>query len=340
MQERRTTIRIGYTCRVQYCGSDDLLPRDGHLTDLSERGAGLRLREPHQHGERVTVSVALPGANDTLTASGVLHWSDAPAKGRHWYGAGVEWLPMEEAARNRLHAFLSSSAHPASAFRSAKTHRPNWFWPLQLAVALVVVLTGAWGSMSILQRMRALRQENLQLAATLHQRDSTITQLARDGQRFQEELVATKAHLSTTAEEILRLDERTQYLTGEVERLNRSTEGIQQSYFRVRQQREELTQQMLDLQRENTMFAQERAHLASRLSSVPELRLAIREALAVRRQEEEAKRQARIQVKRDAERQRALGGNQGYLVREGRPRLTQSTVWIRVHEPAPVPPVR
>ena len=337
MQERRTTIRIGHRCRMQYCGSDDLLSRDGQLTNLSERGVGLRLRESHRSGERITISFALPGADDPLTATGVLRWGEPTSIRPRWYGAGLEWLPMEEATRNRLHAFLSSCAIPVSPPRSAVARSRGWSWSVRLAIAFLALTATVLGGMVVVRRFHALQHENLQFASALQQRDSTITQLAHDGARLQEELKVARTQLSSTAEKLQRVDERTQHLTGEVERLNRNAEAIQQSYLRVRQQREQLTQHLLELQQENTTLAQERAHLAGRLSSLPELRPAIREAIEVRRHEAAVQRRARRQAKREAERDQAIGGNQGYLIREGRQTINQSTVWIRVHEPESLP---
>ncbi len=91
MQERRTTIRIGQQCRTQYCSSEDLLPRDGRITDLSERGVGLLVREAHRIGEVLTVGFSLPGDRTTLTATGVVRWSNPPQKGR-WYPVGLDWI--------------------------------------------------------------------------------------------------------------------------------------------------------------------------------------------------------------------------------------------------------
>src|SRR3989338_4726715 len=107
MQERRTTIRVDRLCRAQYCPADDLIPRDGRLTNLSERGAGLLAHETHRLGARLTVSFSLPEEEEPLTATGVVHWSDARARHGQWYPLGLEWLPMEETARHRLYTFLS-----------------------------------------------------------------------------------------------------------------------------------------------------------------------------------------------------------------------------------------
>lgn len=340
MQERRTTIRIRRGGRAQYCSSDDLLPRDGQLANLSERGAGARVHQPSRIGERLTLTFPLPGADDALTATGIIRWSDPPVPKRHGYRAGLEWLPMEEATRNRLHAFLSSCAMPSPVRTMTAARGAGWSGPVRRALVLLVVLGGMGGVVFVTQHMGALQQENVQLSAAVTQRNATITQLAHDGQRLQEALAVARTHLSATADDVHRLDEQTQRLTGEVERLNHTADAVQQSYLQVRQQREQLMQQMLELEQENLRLAHERAHLARRLSSIPELRLAIREAVQARRKTEEAQRRALLEAKRAARRQasqESATGNQGYLVREGQQTINQSTLWIRVHEPEATP---
>jgi hypothetical protein len=128
---------------------------------------------------------------------------------------------------------------------------------------------------------------------------------------------------------VAQFGEQTQGLEAEVGRLNGEVERFQESYVRIREEREQLIQRVLDLE-------QERVRLAKRLSSIPELRLAIREAVEVRRS---AERQARLQTlmaRKDLARRDAAEGNQGYLVRDGRPTASRSTMWIRVHEPEPL----
>ena len=96
------------------------------------------------------------------------------------------------------------------------------------------------------------------------------------------------------------------------------------SYLQVQEERDRFIQQALELE-------QERASLASRLSSIPELRRAIEEAIEVRKQARQAERLTRLEGRRTADHE-LTQGNRGYLIREGRPTIGLSTVWVHVHE--------
>ena len=325
MQERRTTIRVAHRCRAQYCTAQDLLPRDGWITNVSERGAGLLTREAHRSGEQLTVTFSLPGADDLVTATGEVRWSDQPPK-RRWYPVGLEWFPLEETAGNRLKTFLAASAKSSS----ARTHLTVRRFPRWTGIILIAQLGAAMLIGSLVSRwVQSLRQENQQLQAELQQRNLLISTLEQDEAQLQEELEATKARFVATTEEVARLDQQAKWLEMEVQRLGQDVERFQGSYVQVREEREALMQRVLDLE-------QERTALTRRLSSVSELRRAIREAVDARNQTAQAQRRRIIEAKREASRQGSLTGNRGYLLRKGRSTAGTATMWIRVHEPEPL----
>lgn len=322
MQERRTTTRLSHCCRAQYCSSEDLLPRDGQITNLSERGVGLLVREAHRNGEMLSIGFSLPGAREPLTATGVVRWADTPRKGR-WYPLGVDWLPLEEAARNRLQQFLAASPKPARDPAAPAQRRRGLAFVIAGAAVLLVAGFGA------LRGMWSLYAENRQLQAAVEEREHVIGQLEQEGTRLALELGTAKTHLAETASEVARLDQQTQGLGGQIERLSAEVDGVQTSYLQVREERERFMQQALELE-------QERASLASRLSSVEELRLAIEEAIAARREARQTERLAHLKARRVADRE-LTSGNRGYLIKDGRPTIGLSTVWVRVHEPQAEP---
>jgi hypothetical protein len=67
--------------------------------------------------------------------------------------------------------------------------------------------------------------------------------------------------------------------------------------------------------------------------SAEALDVAIREAIAARTQHRPT-----VKALLGTGPQQTTEGNRGYLVREGRPTIKRSMVWIRVHEPEPALP--
>ena len=174
-----------------------------------------------------------------------------------------------------------------------------------------------------------LSQKNRSLGEAIQQRNAIIRHVEAREAQLKDQLTAARTQLASASNTVAHFGQQTQELGAEVGRLNGEVERFQQSYVRIREDREQLVQRVLDLE-------QERVRMAKRLSSIPELRLAIREAVETRRS---AQRHARVQTlmaRKEAVRQRALKGNQGYLVRDGRPTAGRSTMWIRVHEPEPL----
>ncbi|MBI3321701.1 MAG: PilZ domain-containing protein [Candidatus Omnitrophica bacterium] len=356
MQERRATIRTPHVCRAQYCPADDLLPRDGRITNLSEQGVGLLVREAYRSGEQVTVGFSLPGEREVLTATGVVRWSASePLKGR-WYPLGLEWLSLEEATRHRLHEFLAHRIQrtpaPSAAFQSATVGvwnvGPSAWRSAGLAGLLLILAWGVW--------IDSAHRRQRQLEIMLEQRNTLILRLKQREAQAARELMASRTYVSATSGEVARLSQEAALFQAETERLDREIERFQQSYERVHGEREELMQRLLDVK-------QERALLARSSISLPELHQAIREAVEVR---EGALRDALAQTSSNPliagflsvpspgsnpahqqERERVSAepdrppsndrnpsgqGNGGYVIRDGQPTPKSSTVWVRVHD--------
>jgi len=305
MQERRTTIRIRHVCRAPYCPGADLLPREGRLTTLSERGAGLLVRDAHQEGDRLTVNVPLPEEPDPLTMTGVVRWSSHPIPNNGWHPVGLEWLPLEESARHRLQQFLLLRARASvphmeeAAAANAQARRRVLRRSVILAGFSLLVAGLLWGL--------SLRGDNQALVATLRQREGTMTQLKRQEALLQQELGTTKKSLAATTEEIARLDQQAQFLGQAVEQLGQDVDRAHASLREIHEEREQLMQRVLDLTQERTSLMR-RVEIAQREQ-------AIQEAINARRE--------------------ASAGNQGYVVREDPP-AERPTLWIRVHDPEAV----
>ena len=320
MEERRGTIRLTHQGRTQYCSSEDLIPRDGRVTNVSERGAGLLVREPHRNGEMVTVGFSLPGERTALTATGVVRWSEAPGKGG-WHPIGVDWLQLEDTTKHRLQRFIAEAPAPKPKAAKPKIGRNTRTILLAVGGVFLAFLTAAgvlW--------VRSIQWENRQLQAIVEQRNRVINQLSQEETQLKQELVTAQEHLAATAGEVARLDQIAQGFGQQVAQLSGEVSQVKQSYEQARQEREELLQRVLDLETERML-------LMRRLSSIDELRLAIREAIQTRKTDRQVHWLSLIRSQRMADAQELANGNRGYLVKDGRPTMSGSTVLIRVHEP-------
>ena len=330
MQERRTTIRVPLNCRILYCASEDLLLRDGSLINVSERGAELLVRETHRQGDQVTVSFDLPGHIEPVTATGMVRWSGQRAANRHWHAAGLEWLPLEEALRERFHQFSQRSSETLTTVQATKASS------LKRAVLATWVIGVGLAVLVLLGLVRSLRQENRRLTETVQQRTILVRQLSHDGDRLKRELGVAKTSLSQTAAEVVRLDEQAQQFGRQVGQLTHDVQRFERSYTKVYEDREQLMRRVLDLE-------QERMSVAKRFSSVEGLQAALREAIQARRELRNAQRRLFRQARRSAGQDLAVAGNRGYIlrdghwVRDGSTTLPQPVMQIRVHDPEALP---
>lgn len=315
MQERRTTVRVPYQARAQYCAAEDLLPRDGRLTNVSERGAGLQIREARKPGEQVTISFSLPQSADALTATGLVRWASSSGKGK-WHAAGLEWLPLEEASRNRLHSFLTaqpaSVTPPAPPKTGASGQRARFSWlPWAAALVLVAAVMFAW--------VQSVDRRATRLELGVAQRNTVITVLKDREQRMaqreswlRQELVTAKTHLATASSEMARMDQQADLIGSDAQRLRQEVDLFQRSYDTAQKQRADLIQEVMNLE-------QERLRLVGKLSSLPELQRAIRETIEARKQEQHAEWLSRIRfsVPIDADNQIRPEDNRGFVIRDG-----------------------
>lgn len=329
MQERRTTIRVPHSGRILYCASEDLLLRDGSLVNVSEQGAGLLVHESHRHGDQVTISFDLPGQVEPVTATGTVRWSSRRIR-RQWHPIGLEWLPLEEALRERFHQFSQQSAEAMATVKAAKAPFLRW------AVLSTWLVSGTVAALVLFGWVRALRWENRRLTETVHQRTTLAIQLSREGDQLKQELGVAKTSLTETAAEVDRLDEQAQHLGRQVGQLTQDVQHFERSYQKVYEDREQLMQRVLDLEQERMVFAK-------RFSSVEELQAALREAIHTRRELRTSQRLLFRQTRRATEQQQWMRGNRGYLLRDGRwvgtgaTTSPQPTMQIRVRDPEALP---
>lgn len=261
MQERRTTIRCETLQRAQYCSFSDLTPRDGRLTDLTERGLGLMAHEPHQSGERLTVSFTLPGEEDPLTTTGVVRWASQSPVHRRWFPLGLEWFPLEETARFRLETFLGKQIQgragkeiQESAARSEPSAKS------QVIVWGAIALVSAAIAVALLSRVQLLQQESARLTDALSRRDLLIAGLGDTQERASQQLELATTQLSGGLQQLEALQRRNHELVLETHRLAGQLEHYQAAYTTLREERQDLILQVLSLE-------QDRARLVERLAT-------------------------------------------------------------------------
>jgi hypothetical protein len=325
MQERRTTIRYAYRCHSQYCPSDDLTPRDGVLTNLSESGAGLLAQEPPRAGSLITVGFSLPGEPEPLTATGVVRWAEPKPSGR-WYPVGLDWIPLEPPTRDRLQRFLGRPERRRTA-ESAPGPEQTGAGKPRVAGKPLSLMAGLVAAAALILLIIALMARTAKLNSSLGARDAVIAELGQESDRLRLELGTTRQSLEDTSREVAELDQQARQFGEEVTRLSDEVERFEQSYTTMQDEREALILRVMDLE-------QERMVLHKRLASPEQLRTAIREAIAARKQEVRAKRLLFLDAQRQAELARLAHGNRGFLVRNGALTTTApSVLTIRVLEP-------
>ena len=308
MQERRTTIRFDYPTRAQYCSGEELIPRDGWLQNLSERGASLWVHEAHHSGERITVTVPLKGTDDLMTATGLVRWSSQRPFGWRRHSVGVEWLALGETSRQCLQRFLEDGARAGTLLSLSREQGealhikgPRWLgFSLALAViGAALMFLGLWV-------VAAAHRENRRLETIVRQRNAMMGRLVERDEILQQELGAANAQLAMTSREIIQLDQQTQLLEETLKRLNQDVGAVQRSYAETQQARRALAEQLMALERNRT-------ELIRRLSQAEELQLAVREAIEARQGLQPATSSATPALPRTGSR-----GNRGFVVLNGR----------------------
>ncbi len=261
MQERRTTIRCESLQRAQYCSFSDLTPRDGRLTDLTERGLGLMAHEPHQPGERLTVSFTLPGEEDPLTTTGVVRWASQNAVQKRWFPLGLEWFPLEETARFRLETFLGKQIQ-RRAEQGVPENTVTVAEPASTSQATIwggVALVSAAIAVAFFSRAQILQQEHAQLADALSRRDVLISGLGDTQERASQQLETATTQLSAGLQQLNALQQRNRELAGEARRLGGELEHYQAGYTTLREERQDLILQLLSTERDRVRLVEQLA---------------------------------------------------------------------------------
>ena len=308
MRERRATVRVGCFLPAEYRVAERSLVSPGRITDLSLGGLRLFTSRPLAGGERVTVTFTLPRDDNPVSVHGLIRWSGPASSGDPGCPVGVEFERLDETTRFCVQAFVTDQTKPTSLLKVG--------WPLLVGIVSAGICV--W----ILQ----LQRQKEQLRQTLAERTSVITQLEATHQQLAQELDQTKAAASLTATEIGRLQYQRAQLETELGWLNQNLGELKEAYLRVRDERDALQNRVQVLEQQQAAFEQ-------RLTSIPELRKAIRQTAQAEAKQRREQRRRWLARLREADQHTLRHGNRGYVVRDGHPTLVGSRLSIRVLSP-------
>jgi chromosome segregation ATPase len=178
-----------------------------------------------------------------------------------------------------------------------------------------------------LWRTVALQQEKNRINSAYEQAKGTLSQLQTERDRLTEELSGAHQTLKDQA--------------GEIEGLQKDLQGVQQRLDQtvvelssLQREHESLRQANMSLTTQLASVTQEREALQQKLSSIPELKQAIREIRRKMSDERWAAWRARVQAFREADQRALETGNRGYVLRSGAPTLGARTkLQVHVLEP-------
>ena len=236
MKERRVTVRCACFERAQYCREGDATPRSGRLTTLTDRGLGLWVREPHPVGERLTVSFALPGEEETLTTAGVVRWASATPTQHMWYSLGLEWLPLEETTRFRLDTFMRNQEEACRQDGSAESERFSTTPGVPRIIRWGAVTLLGLGVLAAWRSTVSLQQENVQLGEAIHQRNLTMERLRESEGRMRQELEVRTQELTEALGRVERMEAASATLREERRHLIHQLIGMEQVRSRLLQE--------------------------------------------------------------------------------------------------------
>ena len=165
-----------------------------------------------------------------------------------------------------------------------------------------------------------VQRDNRKLASAYAQIQATLDRVAQERSQLNEELAQARQTLEGQADDLSHLQTRLAQAEQELKRL----EG---DYAQLRETNTGLSQQL-------SLAAQEKQALEAKLSSLKELRAAIREVKRKVAQERWEAWLGRIQTQRASDQDRLAQGNRGYLIRDGASTAGSSAkLLIRVLDP-------
>ena len=178
-------------------------------------------------------------------------------------------------------------------------------------VILVILLTALVVS---LWRTLVVERDRRALSSVYEQSQQLVAQLRTERTQLSSELTEAKETIETQAGSLSNLEMELASVQAKLDRAATQIATLQREHEQMRQENTSLTSQLGSAMAEKTA-------LEARLSSLKELKLAIRD---VRRQmwnERWADYRARVQAQRDRDEEMLASGNRGMVVSQGRSTL-------------------
>jgi chromosome segregation ATPase len=189
-----------------------------------------------------------------------------------------------------------------------------------LVIVAVIVIASLWRTLS-------LEAEKRRIATAYDQARQTLSQLQAEREQLSAELGSAQETIEGQTTDLAGLQSELQRVKDELDQSVAELSSLQQSHEQLRQRDASLSSQLGSLMAE-------KAQLEAKLSSITELRLAIREVTRQIWNERWAAWRARAQALKEEDQRRLAAGNRGYLVREGLPTLGASRrLHVNVLEP-------
>ena len=182
-----------------------------------------------------------------------------------------------------------------------------------LAGLIILLAVSIW-------RMVSVDQERKRLSAAYTQAQQTLQQLETERAHLNDELVGAHETIEKQTGDLANLQQELKDLGARLERTTTELTSLQREHEQLRQS--------------NASLATEKQQLEAKLSSIKELKLAIRGVKRKMGEERRAAWQVHIQEMKVADTQRLASGNRGYLLRNGTPTAgSHATVKVHVLEP-------
>ena len=174
-----------------------------------------------------------------------------------------------------------------------------------------------------------VEREKRRVAASYEAAQQTLAQLQEERAQLMLELQQAQGTIEGQSGDLGQLHEQLEGLQGRLEDTVAELASLQRAHEQLRTQHTSLTAQL-------DSVTTEKRQLEARLSSIKELKLAIRDVKHKMWGERWVTWRARAEALKRADQERLAKGNRGYLVRDGVPTQELGTkLQVRVLEPEP-----